>query len=414
MNRPRLAARAAGIASVVALLALGPLPAPAQQQPGGRVGAQTAPTETITIGYIEVTDDARYVDKGAFTGIRVKTVGRPFVAAEMAIDESVTVARAVRKNFVLEKAEVADADAMAARIESWRKDQNIQLILIDAPANVLDPVARKTKSLGVLLFNVSAPDDRLRGKDCQANVMHTMPSNSMLMDGLIQFVISKKWRNILALYGPLPEDGETLAAFERSVKRFGARLVDKKPFILSNDPREREKNNIPLMTSSTSDYDVVFIADYDGEFSRYAPYTTNRARPIIGATGLVPDAWHWALDKFGATQVQSRFDAKAKRHMLTTDWAAWAAVKAVINASIRARTAESDKIAGYMRGDSFRLDAGVGIAQSFRPWNNQLRMPIMLATADAVIDIAPIEGFLHQTNELDTLGEDRPDTTCKF
>jgi len=31
-----------------------------------------------------------------------------------------------------------------------------------------------------------------------------------------------------------------------------------------------------------------------------------------------------------------------------------------------------------------------------------------------VIARAPLEGFLHQTNNLDTLGRDQPESACRF
>ena len=40
--------------------------------------------------------------------------------------------------------------------------------------------------------------------------------------------------------------------------------------------------------------------------------------------------------------------------------------------------------------------------------------PIMLATPLAVIATAPVDGFLHQTNTLDTLGDDAPETPCRL
>jgi hypothetical protein len=38
----------------------------------------------------------------------------------------------------------------------------------------------------------------------------------------------------------------------------------------------------------------------------------------------------------------------------------------------------------------------------------------LLSTADAVIERAPLPQFLHQTNVLDTLGVDAPETTCRL
>jgi hypothetical protein len=41
-------------------------------------------------------------------------------------------------------------------------------------------------------------------------------------------------------------------------------------------------------------------------------------------------------------------------------------------------------------------------------------MPLLLSTADAVIARPPLPQFLHQTNVLDTLGVDAPETACRF
>ena len=48
-----------------------------------------------------------------------------------------------------------------------------------------------------------------------------------------------------------------------------------------------------------------------------------------------------------------------------------------------------------------------------RPVMLLLRMPMLLSTDSAVIAIAPIEGFLHATNTLDTLGTDQPEFACQ-
>ena len=47
-------------------------------------------------------------------------------------------------------------------------------------------------------------------------------------------------------------------------------------------------------------------------------------------------------------------------------------------------------------------------------WNNQLRQAILLHTHNAVLARAPIEGFLHQKNNLDTLGSDESESGCRL
>jgi ABC transporter substrate binding protein (PQQ-dependent alcohol dehydrogenase system) len=50
---------------------------------------------------------------------------------------------------------------------------------------------------------------------------------------------------------------------------------------------------------------------------------------------------------------------------------------------------------------------------SFRAWDGQLRQPVLLAAPRSLVAVAPIEGFLHPKSELDTLGYDQPETSCK-
>ena len=67
-----------------------------------------------------------------------------------------------------------------------------------------------------------------------------------------------------------------------------------------------------------------------------------------------------------------------------------------------------------MTSDDFTFDLYKGTPGSFRAWNHQLRQPVLLHTHNAVIDRAPLPGYLHQHNHLDTLGLDAPENRCRF
>ncbi|EFG4742145.1 branched-chain amino acid ABC transporter substrate-binding protein, partial [Escherichia coli] len=69
-------------------------------------------------------------------------------------------------------------------------------------------------------------------------------------------------------------------------------------------------------------------------------------------------------------------------------------------------------IRDYIFSDAFVQDGFKGSGLSYRKWNGQMRQPIPLASEDALITLAPIEGFEHQNTELDTLGLDQPETKC--
>ena len=65
----------------------------------------------------------------------------------------------------------------------------------------------------VLLFNVSEPDDALRRELCAGEFVHVYPSRAQLMDGLAQYVVSRKWTNLLEFQGPTAADAAVTAAF---------------------------------------------------------------------------------------------------------------------------------------------------------------------------------------------------------
>lgn len=236
----------------------------------------------------------------------------------------------------------------------------------------------------------------------------------MLTDALTQYLVAKNWKHILVLKGPAKADAGEADALARSAKKFGATIDDVRPFVLGTDPRHRDENNVALMTAN-EDADVVYVADASGQFGRYVPYQTSRPRPVVGDAGLSPLAWHWSWYRNGAPQLQHRFEKLAPpRRMNSVAWAAWAAVKAVTQAAMRAHPHDFSAIRAFMLGNRLNLDGAKGKPMSFRAWDHQLRQPILLATADAVIARAPLPQYLHKTNDLDTLGFDAPETACRF
>jgi ABC transporter substrate binding protein (PQQ-dependent alcohol dehydrogenase system) len=144
------------------------------------------------------------------------------------------------------------------------------------------------------------------------------------------------------------------------------------------------------------------------------PYATILPRPVIGATGLTPTAWSWTWERYGGPQVSHRFEKRTGREMGAADWAAWLAVRALDDAVRGSHAGDTAAVDKYLLGPAMNIDGAKGPPLSFRAWDHQLRQPILLATADAVIAAAPMPGFLHQTNVLDTLGYDQPETKCKF
>ncbi|MEA2904248.1 MAG: hypothetical protein QOI12_1635 [Alphaproteobacteria bacterium] len=343
----------------------------------------------------------------------LRTREHPFAGAQVGIEEAAALARVLKMDFALERLTVKSADDVAPAVLAALEGRGVSYFIVDAPAQAFRPLAAAVRGRDVLLFNATAPEDFLRREVCAREIVHTLPSLAMSMDGLMQHLASRKWRDVLVLHGPLPADALMTRAFEASAKKFGARVVASKEFKASTDPREREKNNPALLTSGTRDYDVVFVADDAFEFARQVPYRTVRARPVVGSIDLEPVAWHWTWEHNGAPQVNSRFQRLSNgRRMESADWAAWIAVKMVVKSAQGTRSADFKKLRDFMLGGAI-FDGDKGLALSVRPWDQQLRQAVLLAAPYAVVASAPVEGFLHKSNVLDTLGDDEQDTPCK-
>lgn len=366
----------------------------------------------FTIGYLQLQDDPRYSSKRSFAQYLMQPLGRPYAGAEVALKESKFHGAAVGAEFKLQQVKGKDTADLVAQVDSLGK-QGVQFFVVDAPAATVAELAAATRGKDILLFNISAREDSLRQAQCQAHLLHMIPNYAMLTDALSQYLKVRKWPEALLLHGASDEDLQLAAAFERSAKRYGVDITEKRPFELSNDPRHRSQNNVALLTSE-ADYDVIFVADTHGEFARNVPYQSIRPQLVVGSEGLAPVAWHWAWDRHGAPQLEKRFEKYAGRPMRDVDWAAWMAVKAIAEAVQRSASTDFAKLRDYLLSDAFILDGFKGKRSNFRPWDHQLRQPVLLGTHNWVVERLPLDGFLHQTNNLDTLGFDERDSQCKF
>lgn len=286
------------------------------------------------------------------------------------------------------------------------------VVLVEgAPADLLT-VADLAEAQGKLLFNVASGAAALRSQDCRANLLHTMPEDAARTDALMQVLQSKQWRNLALIVGPKPEDAAYAEALRASARKFGLTLVGEKTWSFDTDLRRAATRELPPFTQDLPDHDVLLVADEADDFGRYVEHNTWLPRPIAGSEGLEGLGWTPVLEQWGAVQLQQRFEKVAHRNMQSRDYAAWAAMRAIGEAVTRTGRADPATLRAYMLSDAFQLDGFKGRALTFRHWNGQLRQPIAVANARALVTLAPVEGFLHQRNETDSLGMDEPESQC--
>ena len=286
------------------------------------------------------------------------------------------------------------------------------------PEAVLLRVADLPQATNAVILDAASEDDSLRGAACRRNVLHLLPSRAMRADALMQYLAVKRWREVLLVSGPTDEDGKFADAMRRSARKFQIKLAADKPWTFKPGAQRTDTGHVSIgaevarFTQGLS-YDVLVVTDSTGDFGDDLAYRTVDPRPIAGTQGMVPTAWARPFEQWGATQLQSRFQRLADRAMTTLDYGAWMAVRAVGEAATRGGGEPSALIA-YLLGPKFELAAFKGARLSFRPWDGQLRQPVLLADARSLVTVSPQPGYLHQFSELDTLGIDQPETTCHF
>jgi ABC transporter substrate binding protein (PQQ-dependent alcohol dehydrogenase system) len=338
--------------------------------------------------------------------------------ARLGIADNDTTGHFTGQSFTLTEAMVPEDGDVAASLHELAA-KAIRLVVTDLAAPELLSVAGMPEAAGITFFDAGSADDRLRGEDCRANILHLLPSRAMLADALVQYLVAKRWQGILLVVGHGDGDREFAGDIRHAALKFQARIVQEKPWTFVPGARRTDTGHFAIQAEVARftqgiTYDVLVVADEEDEFGDDLSYRTFDPRPVAGTQGLVPTAWARPHEQWGATQLQDRFLRQSKRWMTDPDYAGWMAVRAIGEAATRAKSADPAAILAFMRGDRFELAAYKGARLSFRSWDGQLRQPVLLADARSLVSVSPQPGFLHQFSELDTLGIDKPETKCRM
>ncbi len=328
----------------------------------------------------------------------------------LAIQDNNTTGQFTGQSFLLKEVSVPVGGDVIEAFKGLLQG-NIKFVVTSVAASAIRELAPLAIKNNALVLDVETLNDELRVRDCSANVLYFRPSRAMRADALAQVMLKKRWKDWFLVVGPSEQDRLYAAAIKRAAKRYGMTVVAEKIWGFSHDARRTAQSEVPVFTQGV-DYDILVVADEEGLFGEYLAYRTWLPRPIAGTQGLVPTAWHKTHEQWGAVQLQNRFRKQANRWMAEQDYAAWLAGRAIGEAAARSQSADFEKIKSFMLSDGFALAGFKGKKLSFRPWSGQLRQPVLLAGARALVAVAPLEGFIHPRNELDSLGYDEAESKC--
>lgn len=322
--------------------------------------------------------------------------------AQVAIIDSNKTARFLNQKYNLVEKISYNKKELKEAFSKFIKDGNSYVIL-NVEDDLLKELLKEKEAKQALLINAGSNTTSLRKNYCEENLLHTIASNAMLYDGLVQFLIKRNFKDIFLVSGEHVKDKEIALNIKRSVKKFGAKIVKEKVWDNNSDIRRKANSEFPVFTQA-SDYDLIVLADFYGDFGEFMYFNTWLPRPIAGTQGLRPVTWHKVIEQWGAAQMQKRFEKFASRWMYSKDFAAWVAVRAIISSISKTQSKNLAKNLQFIRSKEFNLAAYMGRKLSFREFNGQLRMPVSLVQPRALISTSPQVGFLHPKTDLDTLG----------
>ncbi|MDC0378945.1 hypothetical protein OAM79_00460 [Litorivicinus sp.] len=354
----------------------------------------------------------------SFAGIQTRPERSIQRAVELALFESSTSFNAFGIDAQLEIIDLDKDRPLKEQIEQIHPEA---LVLVDTPKSEFIELARLLHELNRVTINVRHSDISLRDQLCLPTLYHTIPSDRMYFDALSQFLIYRGWRKVLIVHGPTDNDKQRTNILKQSLEKFGADISETREFTLSHHPDDRDKNKPEFLTGGAS-YDVVAVIDSAYDFGRYIQYSTRRARPVVGDVGLMPKGWHRTLERYGAPQLNERFQTfdpaqplSATDALSDAEFAAWSAVKLITNTlNTIDPDAEVIQPRAILSHSEAQVDLYKGTRGSIRAWNHQLRQPILLTSGDAVIAVAPMPKFLHPKHYVDTLGLDEPESPCRL
>jgi ABC transporter substrate binding protein (PQQ-dependent alcohol dehydrogenase system) len=378
--------------------------------------AQQAPADTTTVPIAYITETVTQLPRLSL--VDQPTTDNGLLGARLGIEDNNTTGRFTKQHFSLDEAIVPEGgDVVGAFRALLAKGHTI--FIADLPAVRLLAIADLPEAHDTLIFNVQAKDDALRGEQCRRNVLHVVPSYAMLADALAQYLVWKRWTNWLLVIGTSDHDKLFAQALRRTARKFRAKIVKESIFDAEPGARRSEtahaqiQKQMPVFTQNVN-YDVLVVSDVRDAFGQYFLYRTWTPRPVVGTQGLVPTAWHRSHEQWAGTQMQNRFTKATGRWMTERDYAAWVAVRSVSEATTRTKKADFNAVNAFIRSSDFGVAGFKGQKLTFRDWDGQMRQPVLLAEARTLVSVSPQEGFLHQFSELDTLGVDRAETTCKL
>jgi ABC-type branched-subunit amino acid transport system substrate-binding protein len=344
--------------------------------------------------------------------------------------------------------------------------ENIRVLLGGFDSATARALARVAQQRNVLFFNVGATDDRLRNEDCSRWAFHIEASDAMYIDAIadwfirgLAFLVDENapqgvqviQRRPARAWFLVTEDTPLQEARRRRVhaaleqRHWGGRIVA--DVVL----REQEKLGQTVRSIAHARPDLVFLLLSPArqlefyEQCEHAPLSVEvtgfpdpvtqtrtffaallRVAPRTARGSIRMVSWEPTFAAVGGPELTQRFYRRWKQPMDGPAWVSWLAVKILWEALSQTQTTQVSTLRGYLESSEALFEGYQGIGMTFRPWDHQLRHPVMASrllrsTGDAFAWAEMIGQFPNvlapgrtPNQVLDQLGDTAETSRCRW
>ena len=361
-------------------------------------------------------------------------------AAQLAAEEANYIAEAFGKVVRLKTEKASSPDDAARKATKLVRQGRVKAILGGGDDSLTRAIQEATAQQKVIFVNTMSRAEALRGARCHRLTFHVEASLAMYTDAIGQWLVigGKKTR-----WGFLTPDSDAGVEMERLAKRA---LERHRGTTVAREvvPARARDYRAALASFAKADPDVV-ILNLSGP-----PLLTALAQlaelgvkfEVAGAgmetlefwqadpahlTGVWPVLWFHGFRKYSGRELNKRLAERLGRPAESHTWASYAAMKALWEAVLRSGGTDTASIVSFFEKER-GVDAHKGQPLTFRPWDHQLRQPLMIVESkvppqDAkrwdifkLLDEVPLRGTPGENRAavLDTLGLSAAESTCRL
>ncbi len=427
------------------------------------MAAGAAATPVIRIGYI-----AQVPSLDRRPAFDPSSVGGPgysgLLGARQGAEEMAYTAQLVGAHLSLQEA-AAETPDDAVRMAGRLLGQHVGALVGGFDFATALALSRFARQHNVVFFNVGATDDRLRNEDCSRFTFHIEASDAMYLDAMADWFIrglaflvdedapqgvqiirrapARAWF-LVTTPGALWAARARRLRFALQQRHWGSRIVADVPVA----PQQGFDRALRMISSVHPD--LVFLllpaagqlefyrefeeAHLSGEVTGFPEPATQtrsffaallRAAPRAAQGGIRFSSFEPTFSAVGGPQLSQRFLRRRNQPMDGPAWTSWLGIKILWEAFLHLHSGDASAVARYLDSTGALFEGYQGIGLTFRPWDGQLRHPLMASRlriySDDEMSLAQMVGQFpnvlapgrNPNDVLDQLGDTARSTRCR-